>query len=407
MSTLPRLAQACLLAGGFLLAVGTAPRARAATEYPLGADSKPQEGVPRGRWVEGQFRAGDDSLFPGTTRPYALYVPAQYDRKSPAAVMVFQDGKGMADTWRVGPVFDNLIHRKELPVILGVFVAPGVVPPLSTNELARFNRSFEYDSLGDRYARFLTAEFLPFVERTHEVRFTTEPAGRAIAGASSGGIAAFNAAWEQPGAFSRVFCTIGTFVGLRGGNAFPVLVRKTEPKALRIFLQDGSSDLDIYGGNWWIANQDMLSALEFAGYEVNHAWGDGGHDGKHGAAVFPEAMRWLWRDHPKPVASAKPSRNTFLQQILLPGETWTVASQGHTGVSSPVAGRDGEVFFADGAAGRIHRIDPAGKVTEFARDTGGAQALAFGADGRLYALGQNTGKVLRFDATGRAEVVAG
>jgi sugar lactone lactonase YvrE len=203
-----------------------------------------------------------------------------------------------------------------------------------------------------------------------------------------------------------VFCTIGTFVGLRGGNAFPVLVRKTEPKALRVFLQDGSSDLDIYGGNWWIANQDMLSALEFAGYEVNHAWGDGGHDGKHGAAVFPDAMRWLWRDYPKPVASAKPSRNTFLQQVLLPGEAWTVASQGHTGVSSPVAGRDGEVFFADGAAGRIHRIDPTGKVTEFARDTGGAQALAFGADGRLYALGQNTGKLLRYDATGRAEVVA-
>lgn len=242
----------------------------AANDYPLTADSLPHEGVPQGTMTDGRYTSSG-TLFPGTVRDYSVYIPKQYDASKPACVMVFQDGKGRAGEWKVPTVFDNLIHRGEMPVTLGIFVSPGVVPAPNTNAQPRFNRSYEYDGLGDRYVRFLLEEFLPWVTQKHQLNLTTNAAGRAIAGASSGAIAAFTAAWERPDAFSRVFSTIGTFVGLRGGNSYPILVRKSEAKPIRVFLQDGSNDQNIYGGNWWIANQDMLSALEFAGYEVKYA----------------------------------------------------------------------------------------------------------------------------------------
>lgn len=271
----------------------------AADDYQLGADSKPQPGVPHGK-VE-KFSFAESRLFPGTVRDYWVYVPAQYEPAHPACVMVFQDGGGYASTngaWRVPVVFDNLIARKEMPVTIGVFINSGVMPAANSNALPRFNRSFEYDGLGDRYARFLLEEILPEVGKKYNL--AQDGNSRAIAGASSGAICAFTAAWERPDAFSRVFSTIGTYTGFRGGNNYPVLVRKTEPKPLRVFLQDGTNDLIMFGGNWWLANQEMCSALEYAGYEVKHAWGDGGHTSNHGAAILPEVLRWLWRDYPAP-----------------------------------------------------------------------------------------------------------
>ncbi|HMO66410.1 MAG TPA: alpha/beta hydrolase-fold protein, partial [Verrucomicrobiota bacterium] len=336
--------------------------ARAANDYALTPDSLPQDGVPKGELVDGIYRAGTNSLFPGTTRPYTLYLPAGLDRTQPAALMVVQDGKGRANEWRVPVVFDTLIHRKELPPIIGVFVSPGVVEAATTNALPRFNRSFEYDSMGDRYVRFLTEEFLPWLEAAHGVKFTTNAASRAIAGASSGAIAAFTAAWERPEQFSRVFSTIGTYVGLRGGNDYPTLVRKTEPKPVRVFLQDGSNDLNIYGGNWWIANQDMLAALELAGWGGNHAWGDGGHDGKHGAAIFPDAMRWLWKDHPASPKAGE-SRNAVLRQILAPGEGWKEVSSGHRFTEGPAVNSRGEIYFTDIPNNRIHKVGLDGRVS--------------------------------------------
>ncbi len=379
--------------------------AAAANEYPLGPDSKPREDVPKGEIIDGSY-ASPGSIFPGTTRPYSVYIPNGLDRSAPAAVMVFQDGKGRANEWKVPTVFDNLIHRGELPPIVGVFVSPGVVPARDTNAQPRFNRSFEYDSMGDRYARFLIDEFLPWVEQQHGLRFSKDPAARAIAGASSGAIAAFTAAWERPDSFSRVFSTIGTYVGLRGGNDYPVLVRKTEPKPIRVFLQDGSNDLNIYGGSWWIANLDMLAALEFAGYEVNHAWGDGGHDGRQGAAVFPDAMRWLWKDFPKPVARSARSRNTVLSQLLIPGEDWIQVSQGHRFTEGPAVNARGEVFFTDIPNNRIHKIGLDGAVSVFAEDTGAANGLMFHADGHLYAMANARKQIVRYDPAGKAEVVA-
>ena len=389
-----------------LVALALATRtAQAANDYVLGPDSLPRDDVPKGELVDGTY-ASSGAIFPGTTRPYTLYVPKQLDRSRPAALMVFQDGKGRANEWRVPVVFDNLIHRKELPPIVGVFVSPGVVPAPHTNAQPRFNRSFEYDSMGDRYARFVIDEFLPWLETQHGLTFSKNPTDRAIAGASSGAIAAFTVAWERPDSFSRVFSTIGTYVGLRGGNDYPILVRKTEPKPIRVFLQDGSNDLNIYGGSWWVANQDMLSALEFSGYEVNHAWGDGGHDGKQGAAIFPDAMRWLWKDHPKPVSPSTQTRNTVLNQILVPGEGWKRVSQGHRFTEGPAVNALGEVFFTDIPANRIHKIGLDGSVTVFAEDTGGANGLMFHADGRLYAVANARQQLVRYEASGKLEVVA-
>ena len=301
-----------------------------AEEYPLGPDSQFTPSVPHGTVTRHVFTATEKSLFPGTRRDYWVYVPKQYSPTKPACLMVFQDGGGYVSTngpFRAPIVFDNLIAHGEMPVTVGVFINPGVLPSAQgTNALPRYNRSYEYDGLGDRYARFLAEELLPEVRKT--VAFTDDPNGRAIAGASSGAIAAFTAAWERPDLFRRVFSTIGTYVGLRGGNAYPILIRKTEPKPLRVFLQDGSNDQNIYGGNWWIANLDMHSALEFAGYELEKAWGTGGHDSKQAGSIFPEALRWLWKDYPAPVKAGQGSRQPLTREVLAAGEAWSPVATG-------------------------------------------------------------------------------
>ncbi|MEW6161571.1 MAG: SMP-30/gluconolactonase/LRE family protein, partial [Verrucomicrobiota bacterium] len=305
--------------------------------------------------------------------------------------------------WRVPIVFDNLIHRKEMPVTIGLFLNPGVLPAPRTNALARFNRSLEYDGLGDRYARFLLEEVLPSIAQRYNI--TANPSGRAIGGASSGAICAFTAAWERPEAFGRVFSTIGTYVGLRGGNDYPTLIRKTEPKPIRIFLQDGSGDLNIYGGNWWIANQDMLSALKFAGYPVTNIWGDGGHNSKHGAAIFPEAMRWLWAGYPDPIPAGVGSLQPVME-ILIPGEGWQLVGEGYRFTEGPAANAKGEVFFTDIPNNRIHKIGLDGKVSVFAESTGGANGLMFGPDGRLFACANGKKQIVAYDSDGTAKVIA-
>src|SRR3989454_584272 len=221
----------------------------------------------------------------------------------------------------------------------------GRVKAISTNALDRFNRSYEYDGLGDNYARFLLDELLPYITKEHHLNLSTNGNDRAIAGASSGAICAFTAAWERPDAFRRVFSSIGTYVGLRGGNSYPTLIRKFEPKPIRIFLQDGSNDLNIYGGDWWMANQEMERSLKFAGYEVNHVWGTGGHSNQDGTKVFPDAMRWLWKDWPAPVKAGAGSPQ--LKEILIPGEDWKLIGEGYKFTEGPAVNAKGEVFFND------------------------------------------------------------
>jgi enterochelin esterase-like enzyme len=270
---------------------------RSPDDYPLGPDSQRHEGVPRGEVTKHSWTS---KVFPDTVRDYWVYVPKQYDPAKPACVMVFQDGAGYVNEqglFRVPIVFDNLIHKKEMPVTIGVFINPGSFPPSAPGARPRSNRSFEYDTLSDQYARFLEAEILPEVAKGYNLR--TDAAGRAICGISSGGICAFTVAWERPDLFSKVLSHVGSFTNIRGGDAYPGLIRKAPRKPIRVFLQDGSNDLDNRFGNWPLANRQMAAALKFAGYDHRFEFGDGGHNGKHGGALLPESLRWLWRDEVK------------------------------------------------------------------------------------------------------------
>jgi sugar lactone lactonase YvrE/enterochelin esterase-like enzyme len=378
-----------------------------AEEYALGPDSQRHEGVPRG--TVAQYHWNASKIFPGTTRDYWVYVPAQYDASKPACLMVFQDGAGYVNEtggWRVPIVFDNLIHQRAMPVTIGVFINPGVLPALSPNQQNRYNRSYEYDGLSDRYVRFLLEEILPEVAKKYNL--STDPNDRAIAGSSSGAIAAFTAAWHRPDAFRRVLSFIGSYTNLRGGNMYPDLIRKMEPKPLRVFLQDGRNDLNLYAGSWFIANQDMYSALEYAGYETNFVIGTEGHNSKHGGAILPDALRWLWKDYPKPVGrvSNKAERH-FIAEILDPESDWEVVSQGYKFTEGPAVDRNGNVYFVDAAESKIFRADAqTGRVALFKTDAGGASGLMFGRDGRLYAAAGKKKRIVAYTPDGAESVIA-
>ncbi|MBK8503765.1 MAG: gluconolactonase [Saprospiraceae bacterium] len=242
---------------------------------------------------------GKVTSIPGTDRNYWIYVPTQYDPAKATCSIIVQDGLGRANGWKLPTTMDSLIDENTIPPIIGIFIDHGKVSAADTSDYPRFNRSFEYDALGDRYARFLIEEIIPEVKKKYNL--SDDPNDRSLAGASSGAICAFNAAWERPDAFRRVLSTIGTYVGLRGADQLSTLVRKTEPKPLRVFLEDGYNDLNNYTGDWYIANQQMLSALTWAGYEVNHSFGEGAHNSEHAAKIMREALTWLWKDYPSPI----------------------------------------------------------------------------------------------------------
>ncbi len=259
--------------------------------YETHPDARERAGVPKG--TVKQMPAWNSKIFPGTTRDWWLYVPAQYNAATPAAVMVFQDGA--AARQYVVPVLDNLIAKGDIPVMAGIFVEPGGV------KAPRDNRSFEYDTLSDQYARFLLEEILPEVEKT--VRLRSDTAGRGIAGQSSGAIAAFTVAWERPGEFSKVLSGIGSFTNIQsgktlreGGHNYAAMIRKTPRKPIRLFMQDGANDLDNQHGSWWLANQTLARSLAFAGYDYRFEQGQGFHSNAHIRAILPDALRWLWRN---------------------------------------------------------------------------------------------------------------
>jgi sugar lactone lactonase YvrE/enterochelin esterase-like enzyme len=325
--------------------------------------------------------------------------------------MVFQDGERFANEegrWRVPVVFDNLIHHGDMPVTIGIFVDPGVLPARSEDEQPRFNRSFEYDALGPRYARFLIEEILPEVAKTYNL--SPDPNLRAIGGSSSGAAAAFTAAWNRPDAFRRVLSFIGSYTGLRGGDGYPTLVRKTEPRPLRLFLQDGSRDLNIYSGNWWLSNQALASALDYAGYDVRFVQGDRGHDANHGSAILPSALRWLWRDWPAPIVASTGKRGAerhFATDVLEPDAGWEAVTKGYGSIGGLAVDPRGDVYFTDAARGRIHRIDHlSGEVGVFKEGTGGAGAIVFGPDARLYAAQPARKRIVAYTPDGAETTVA-
>lgn len=369
-------------------------------KYAIDSASIEQAGVPKGEILKFTFE--NSKIFPGTWREVSVYIPPQYRGDKAACVYVNQDGI----QWKAPTVFDNLIHKKEMPITIGVFITPGRVRAADTaTALDRFNRSFEYDGLGDNYVRFLLEEILPEVEKRktsdgRPIILSNNGNDRAIGGSSSGAVCAFTAAWERPDAFSRVFSAIGTYVSLRGADRYPSLIRKYESKPLRIFLQDGSNDLNIYAGDWWKANETMERALQFSGYEVNHVWGEGAHNGQHGTAIFPQAMRWLWKDYPKPVSKGT-TKNPFLNDILIENTDWELVSEGHTFTEGVIANQAGEVFFQDIPKGKTYKIGLDNKVNLLLDDSKCASGTSFATDGRMITVlsgwGCTTKQILSYD----------
>jgi enterochelin esterase family protein len=260
--------------------------------YTVHPDSVEKPDVPKGKLT--QVPKWESKIFEGTSRDWWVYVPAQYTPDNPACVMVWQDGAGAKNY--VPVVMDNLIAKGDLPIMVNVFISPGV------RKDGRPNRSFEYDTLSDQYARFVLEEILPEVEKTVKLRHDAQ--SLAIAGISSGGICAFTVAWERPNEFSKVLSWVGSFTNIAsgptlraGGHNYPALIRKTPKKPIRVFLQDGENDLDNVHGNWPLANQQMAKSLAFVGYDYKFEFGHGFHSDRHGRAILPDSLRWLWRDY--------------------------------------------------------------------------------------------------------------
>ena len=389
------------IAGVCLLLVWSLPIL--AEDYVLGPDSQRQPGVPKGTVTRQAFTS---KIYPGTVRDYWIYVPPQYNAAKPACVMVFQDGGGMVTetgSWRVPVVFDNLIHKGEMPVTIGVFIDPGVLPAAAPDQQNRYNRSYEYDALGDRYARFLIEEILPEVAKRYNL--SKDPNDYAIAGSSSGGIAAFNAAWNRPDVFRRVVSFVGSYTNLRGGDTLASMIRKTEPKPLRVFLQDGRNDQDIYSGNWFLGNQEIYSALQYAGYESTFVVGSEGHNAKHGGAILPDAIRWTWKDYPKAVTRPEKVVDRGVYTIVPPGG-WELLGEGYQLTADTTVDKDGTVYFTDARNNRIYKIDTGGKIMLWKENSGGAHGIASGPDGRLYAGQHDRKRIVALAADGKESIVA-
>lgn len=376
-------------------------------QYPTDPASVEQTGVPKGEIIKFTFE--NSKIFPGTTREVSVYVPAQYKPDKPACVYINQDGI----QWKAPTVFDNLIHSKEMPITVGIFIPPGKVKAPNENSVERLNRSFEYDGLGDAYANFLLEEILPAVEKLktadgRAIILSKNGNDRAIGGSSSGAVCAFTAAWERPDAFTRVFSAIGTYTNLRGAERYPSLIRKYEPKPIRIFLQDGTNDLNNNFGDWIKANETMERALQFAGYEVNHEWGVGGHSNAHGTAIFPNAMRWLWKDYPKAVSKGV-SQNTFLKDIFIEGSDWELVGEGYTFTEGIIANAAGEVFFQDIPNAKMYKVDLAGKVQQLPIDTKRASGTTIRDNGEIVTITSSWGgypvkQIITYDAALNAKV---
>jgi sugar lactone lactonase YvrE len=395
-SILFALASICLYANGLY-----------AEDYTLGPDSQPQAGVPKGTVTKFTLAPGKD--YPGTPHNCAVYIPEEYDASKPTLFMIFLDGsQALGDSMRVPVVLDNLIAKHDLPPMIAIFVDPGILPVVSDPLHAdiaqnRYNRIYEYDSLTPQFSDFLLNELIPEVAKTYNL--SKNPDDRGLSGVSTGAVGAFMAAWNRPDQFHRVLSLIGTYVSMKGADALPALVRKTEPKPIRIFMQDGTADhivpAEPYGvafaGSWPINNQVMYEALEFAGYDVKLVMGTDGHSTKQGGAILPDALRWLWRDYPAPVVVREPapaqqagrdSSASVFSTIFL-DKPWQqiggdyIIDRDYGQVWSLTSDAKGNVYICGGTT--VARVDADGNVARFLQLKGGVKRLRFGADGRWYA----------------------
>ncbi len=377
------------------------PTSESKPEWQPPTDAIASDAVPRGT-VE-SMPPWESKIFPGTVRDWAIYVPAQYSSDHPAALMVFQDGERMRDIegrWRIPIVFDNLIARGEMPLTIAIFINPGNDPSKPQPKGKQSNRSYEYDNLGDRYSRFLLEEIIPEVEKRYSI--TQDPELRGIGGSSSGAICAFTVAWERPDQFRKVYSNVGSFANIRGGNAYASLIRKTEPKPLRVYQSDTSGDLDNSFGHWPLANQQISSSLNYMGYDARFDWAEGyAHNADYGSSRFPEAMQWLWRtEKHAPVLDTRGDLkgDMTLLRLLIPGSGWEVAADQLGFADAPCSDAAGNFYFCDMKAPAIYRISASdGTRTEIAKQS--VSGLKFGPDGLLYGCQGATKKVISIDPT--------
>lgn len=419
-----------------------------AVDYSLGPESQPQAGVPKGTLTQHVLAPG--KYYPGTPHNYQVYVPAQYNASRPTPLMIFLDGSGYAgDGIRVPVVCDNLIAKGDLPPMIGIFINPGVLPSGSEQAQNRYERIVQYDSLTPRFSSFLVDELIPEVAKSYNL--SSDPNDRGIAGSSTGGVGAFVAAWNRPDQFRRVITLIGSFGNFRGADRLPGLIRRTEPKPIRIVMQTGRQDLNNYAGSWYIENPRMAAALEFAGYDVRLELGEEAHNARHGASVMPDMLRWLWREYPKPIVVREPvpgaGRGIFAQLVprreLVPAPPnparqggappaagaanaargagprgailalishengWEQVGGDYQSTASPAADKDGNVFFADPAANRIYKSDAARNVTVFKDNTSGARSIRVGPDARIYASQPAKQRIVSYGPSGDEKTVAG
>ncbi|MEZ5945136.1 MAG: alpha/beta hydrolase-fold protein [Planctomycetaceae bacterium] len=373
-------------------------------------DAVPRDDVPHGKII--QMPQWESKIFEGTIRDWSVYVPAQYKESEPAALMVFQDGERMRDVngrWRIPVVFDNLIARGDMPPTIAVFINPGQDKSKPSQNGKYSNRGYEYDSLGDRYARFLLEEILPEVEKQYNV--SHDPEMRAIGGSSSGAICAFTVAWERTNEFRKVYSSVGSFTNLRGGNIYPSLIRKTEPKPIRMYMADTSGDVDNAFGSWPWANQLMHSALTYMGYDVHFDWAEGyAHNSDFGSSKFPDAMKWLWRKEahtPQYNTSGDLGGDLTLLNLLIPGESWELVADDLGFADALCADKDGNLYFCDMRAPAVYRLDAAtGKRTVIAEES--VSGLEFSPDGKLlYACQGAKSRVISIDvANGEVRTIA-
>lgn len=409
-------------------------------DYSLGPDSQPHTGVPTGALSKHVLQPG--KLFPGTPHNYQIYVPAQYDASRPIASMIFLDGSGYAgNNVRVPVVLDNLIAKRDVPPMIAIFIDPGVMPARSEEAQNRYERIFEYDSLTPRFANFLLDQLIPEVGRQYNL--STDPNDRGIAGISTGGVGAFVAAWNRPDQFRRVITWVGSFGNFRGADRLPGLIRRTEPRPIRVFMQTGRQDLVNYAGSWYLQNPAMAAALEFAGNDVKIELGEDGHSNRHGASILPDTLRWLWRDYPQPIAVHEPEpgagRGIFAQlvprrdvvpppptpppaavppagrgagprgavySLIYRDKPWEQVGDTYPSAVSPAMDKDGNVYFADPASNRIYKADAERRVSVFKEHAAGARALRVGADGRVYATQRAARRLVSYGPAGDEKIVA-
>ena len=311
-------------------------------------------------------------------------------------------------------VLDNLIAKKDIPIMIGIGVSPGVLyadpPGTPKRRVARYNRSYEFDSINDHFPDYVLNELIPAVEKLttkdgRAIHISKDGNDHAATGASTGGIGSFTLAWRRPDQFRRIYDVIGTFVSMRGGHDYPALIRKTEPKPIRIFLEDGNTDAwNPLFGSWFDANVNMESALRFAGYDVAHAWGTHGHNGAVGAAIFPDVMRWLWRNYPEAIPVGV-SQNSALKSILPDNAGWeTLPATCHT-ATSLVANSAGIVFLADAKGTGIGRMSKDGGVGSYLLQEVKVKALALDIDDNVYATEPEQRKIIAFNAGGHERTI--